>query len=237
MLAKDIRTGFALALPAGLGYIPLGLAFGLLTVHAGLPWWIAPLCSTLIFAGSAEMFMIPLLTAGSGLLTVALTIFFINFRHIFYALSFPWRKTSRGLPRFYSLYALTDEAYAIANAQRDNRWVSASLISMEASLQLFWVSGTLTGALVGQMLPSIPRGLDFALTALFITLLLDAYAAHRHLSPALLAAVSMGIASAAAPGNVLFVSLIIYAIALLALVYMTGRGSTQENIAEKGSDQ
>ena len=56
----EITQGALLILPAGLGMIPIGIAFGLLVVQSGLPWWMAPALSFFAYAGSLELLLITL---------------------------------------------------------------------------------------------------------------------------------------------------------------------------------
>jgi 4-azaleucine resistance transporter AzlC len=72
-----------------LSIFPIGLAFGVLVVHSGLAWWWATVISSLIFAGSLEFLLVGLLVAVAPLTQIAVTTFLVNFRHVFYALSFP----------------------------------------------------------------------------------------------------------------------------------------------------
>ena len=117
----EVRSGVAVTLGAGLGLFPLGMAFGMLVVQAGLPAWVAPLFSVVVFAGSVELLLVSLVVAGTPLLTIAVTVFLVNFRHVFYAFSFPLRVVRGRLARIYSMGALIDEAYAIA-AARPRGW-------------------------------------------------------------------------------------------------------------------
>ena len=114
----EVRSGVAVTLGAGLGLFPLGMAFGMLVVQAGLPAWVAPLFSVVVFAGSVELLLVSLVVAGTPLLTIAVTVFLVNFRHVFYAFSFPLGVVRGRLARIYSMGALIDEAYAIAAARQ-----------------------------------------------------------------------------------------------------------------------
>jgi len=72
-----------------MGLFPLGIAFGVLLTQSGFAWWWTPLFSLLIYAGSLEFLAIGLFLALTPLASVALTTFLVNFRHVFYGLSFP----------------------------------------------------------------------------------------------------------------------------------------------------
>jgi len=102
----------AIVVPVGLGLFSLGLAFGLVVVHAGLAWWWATVFTAVVYAGSLEFLLVGLTVAATPLLQVAATTLIVNLRHVFYALSFPLDRVDRRWAKAYSTYALTDEAYA-----------------------------------------------------------------------------------------------------------------------------
>lgn len=95
----------------------LGSGLGIMVAGSGLPWWVAPLLSGTIYAGSVEFLLVGLLTAAAPLSAIALTTALVNSRHLFYGLAFPLQRV-HGLARLYSIFALTDEAFALA-ATRD----------------------------------------------------------------------------------------------------------------------
>jgi 4-azaleucine resistance transporter AzlC len=174
--AHPLRRVVAVTAPIGLAFIPLGMALGLLVVHAGLPWWWAPVFAAVIYAGSLEFLMVGLAATAAPVATVALTSFIVNSRHMFYALSFPLHRV-RTLPgKVYSTYTLSDEAYAVGVSPEAAGWGTRPILLMQFLLHLLWVGGATLGGLVGEAVP-IERveGLDFALTALFIVLAIDAY--------------------------------------------------------------
>jgi 4-azaleucine resistance transporter AzlC len=165
----------AIAAPVGLGLFSLGLAFGLVVVHAGLDWWWATVFTAVVYAGSLEFLLVGLATAATPLLQVASTTLIVNLRHVFYALSFPLDRVNGTLAKIYSTYALTDEAYAVTSAEPSN-WTSRRILLVQAIFQVAWVSGATIGALAGSALPiERVQGVDFALTALFVVLAIDAY--------------------------------------------------------------
>lgn len=158
--------------------VPLGLAFGLLVVHAGLAWWWGTVFTTVVFAGSLEFLLIPLAVVAAPLTTVALTAAVVNSRHVFYALSFPLDRVHGAFARLYSSFALTDEAYALTAHPAARAWGTRQILLLQLMLHASWVLPATAGALIGTALPlDRLQGLDFALTALFIVLAVDAYRA------------------------------------------------------------
>lgn len=222
----EIARGLELSIAAGLGMFPLGVAYGLLVVQAGLPWWLAPALSTAIFAGSIELLLISLIATTAPLITIAAATFLVNFRHVFYAFTFPLNVVKNPVARTYSLYALTDEAYAVTAAKPEG-WTSWRLISLQAAFQGYWFFGGLTGVALGSVLPIQIEGLEFALCALFITLTLDALHSRGEVPSLLLAATSFAVAAVAFPNATLLMGLLLFAAALVARYFLTGkRGRT-----------
>ncbi|MBT2522585.1 AzlC family ABC transporter permease [Arthrobacter sp. ISL-28] len=203
---------------------PLGIAFGLMVVQSGLPWWVAPALSVAAFAGSLELLLIGMMLAATPLAAIALTTFLVNFRHVFYAFSFPLHIVRNPLARFYSVYALIDEAYAVTAASHDT-WTSRRLLSMQLAFQSFWVGGGLAGILVASLIPGHIEGLEFALCALFVTLTLDAARSRKHIPSVLLAGLSFALAVLAVPGQSLFAALLLFLTSLLVR-YAIGRHRT-----------
>lgn len=120
--------------------------------------------------------MVPLAAASAGAGVVALTTLIVNARHVFYALSFPLHRIRGTVAKLYSTYTLSDEAYAVAVSTEAQTWSSRSIILMQSCFHLIWITGATLGGLLGQALPvDRIQGLDFALTALFIVLAMDAY--------------------------------------------------------------
>ena len=111
-MRETLRFALLKTIPVLLGYLFLGIAFGVVLQRSGygLPW--ALLSSTVIYAGSGQFVMADLLAAGAGLLTVAVTTLLVNSRHIFYGLTFIER--FRGMKtRPYMIFSLTDETYSL----------------------------------------------------------------------------------------------------------------------------
>lgn len=201
----------------GLGLVPLGVAFGVVVTHAGLPWWSATLFTTFVYAGSFEFFLVGLVTALAPLATIATTAFLVNVRHVFYALSFPLDRVRGRAGIAYGTFALTDEAYALTTAERARAWPGARILWLQAFLQIYWVGGATAGALAGAFVPRRVTGLDFALTALFAVLALDAVRERRgDLPTPLLALLSALAARIAAPGEMLPVAFALFTAGLLA---------------------
>lgn len=218
----EIAAGLRSSLAVGLGLFPIGVAFGLLVIQAGLPWWLAPALSIAVFAGSMELLLVGLISSVTPLATIALTTLLVNFRHIFYPLSFPAHVVKNPILRTYSIYAMIDEAYAVTAVQPKG-WTQPRLIALQVALQCYWVAGGLVGVAVGELLPMQIEGLDFALCALFVTLTLDAARSWDEVPSVVLAGLSFLIAVVTVPGQALFAAMVIF-VGVLLVRYVQRRG-------------
>jgi 4-azaleucine resistance transporter AzlC len=213
----------AVAAPVGLGLFSLGLAFGLVVVHAGLAWWWATVFTAVVYAGSLEFLLVGLAAAAVPLGQVAATTLIVNLRHVFYALSFPLDRVNGVAAKVYSTYALTDEAYAVT-ASEPRSWSSRSILLVQLIFQAAWVSGATIGALVGAVLPiGRVHGLDFALTALFVVLAFDAYRARPDRVLALCAAGCAVVAALVVPNQLLVWAFAGYTAILLGRLWVGRR--------------
>ncbi|MBO1414329.1 AzlC family ABC transporter permease [Streptomyces sp. FH025] len=218
--APTARNDLAAALrdssSVGLGLFPLGIAFGVLVVHAGLSWWWATAFTALVYAGSLEFLLIGLVVAVAPLAQIALTALLVNFRHVFYALSFPLHRVGGRFGRAYSTFAMTDEAYALTTGRQARSWSGRRIIWLQVLCQFYWVAGATAGALFGALVPARLVGLDFALTALFVVLAVDAYRARRDVPTPALALVCALAARFLFPGQMLLAATALFTAGLLA---------------------
>ena len=212
-MIAEIRAGIRDSWAVALGLIPLGLAFGLLLTQMGFAWWWAPIFSLLIYAGSMEFLALNLVTAGVGPVSAAVTGFMVNFRHIFYGLTFPRDLVRGGAGRAYSTYALTDESYAIASALRPRSGVQ--VLTIQAFCQSMWVLPGIVGALVGEVIPAGIQGMEFALVALFVVLAWETFRNNRDLSLVLIAGGLAVLVGLMAPASLLMIALSAYFLLLL----------------------
>ncbi|WMY78787.1 AzlC family ABC transporter permease [Citricoccus sp. I39-566] len=222
----EIAFGIRLSLPAGLGMFPLGVAFGILVIQYGLPWWMAPALSIAVYAGSVELLLVGLIAAATPLATIALTTLLVNFRHVFYAFTFPLHVVRNPLARAYSVYALTDESYAIT-AANPRGWTSPRLLATQLAFQCYWVFGGLAGVLFASALPGTVEGLEFALVALFITLTLDACRTRKQVPSLVMALGCFAAAHILLPEQSLFVAMMLFVVAL-AVRYALSRQAGQD---------
>lgn len=174
-MTEKYKYAFTKSLPVMAGYIFLGIAFGILLSEAGYNVIWAFFMSVFVFAGSMQFAMIPLMATGASPITMAVTAFFVNGRHMFYGLSFTesFRKMKQ---RPYMIFALSDETYSVLCGCRNedpeekmrDAWFLIALFD-----QCYWITGSVIGAILGQALPVDFTGIDFSMTALFVVILLE----------------------------------------------------------------
>ena len=190
MNRKAIAAAFPVTIPVLMGYLAIGVAFGLMLQSIGYsaPW--ALLMSLVIYAGSGQYLGVSLLAMGAPLTQVALMTFIVNFRHLVYGLSLLEKFHNMGLRKFYMMFSLTDETYALLSSAQPPEGIPDRDFYFWVSLlnQSYWIAGSVIGAVAGQLLGFDTTGVDFAMTALFIVIAIDQWRSYpRHL-PALLGA-------------------------------------------------
>ena len=180
-----LQAAFPLTIPVMAGYLVLGMGFGILLESKGFGFWWAGLMSLTIYAGSMQYVAIGLLSSGAGLLTAAMTTFLVNARHLFYGISMVDAYKGAGKKKPYLIFALTDETYSLVThiPQGVNRHGYCLLVSVLD--QLYWVVGSVVGSLAGSLLPVNLEGIDFVLTALFVTILVEQWLTTQNHIPAL----------------------------------------------------
>lgn len=161
-----------LTLPVMCGYLFLGTAFGAVIAQAGFgPVW-ALAASTLVYAGSLQFVMVPLMAAGTSLIAVALTALMVNARHLFYGLSYIERFSRMGRLRPYMIFSLTDETYSVFCGMPGEE-SNGVMVRVALYDQIYWVAGSIAGALLASSLPVDLTGIDFSMTALFIVICVE----------------------------------------------------------------
>lgn len=210
-------------MPACLAVLPLGLALGVLVVQSGLAWWWGPVFAAVVLAGSLEFLLVGMVAAVAPLTQIAVSTLLVNFRHVFYALSFPLHRIHGRAAKAYSTFALTDEAYALTATPRATGWSRTRILSVQVLFHLAWVASVAIGTALGALVPPQVVGLDFAVTALFVVLGIDAYRIRRSLPLPVLA---LGCALAAAlvtPNDMLLSAMGLFIGALVASYLVTRR--------------
>ncbi len=183
-----VRTAFLKSLPVMAGYIVLGVGFGILLGEAGFgPLW-ALFMSLAVFAGSMQFVGVSLIAGGASVLTTALTTLMVNARHIFYSVSMYDLYRAAGKRKPALIFTLTDETYSLLCDGSAPAGEDPHRYRLLVSLfdYFYWVLGSFLGGLLGQVIPFDTTGIDFSMTALFVTVFVEQWTGTGEHRPALL---------------------------------------------------
>ena len=195
MKKSGIYAAFLDTVPVMTGYVFLGFGFGIVMHRSGYGVLWSGAMSLLIYAGSMQYMAVSLLTGGASLLTTALTTIVVNARHLFYGISMVDSYKGAGKKKPYMIFALTDETYSLVSRNQAPEGLSHHGYCFLVSLfdQCYWVGGTLLGALAGNLIPINYEGIEFVLTALFVTIFVEQWLSTKNHFPAI-----VGVAATAA---------------------------------------
>ena len=188
-MRKVFKPALTATLPVMAGYLILGFGFGIIIKANGYSTALAAAMSIFIYAGSMQYVAIGLMTGGASLITTALTTLMVNIRHLFYGVSMLEKYQNTGKAKPYLIFALTDETYSLvcgelpglAPEDRTNYELLVSLLN-----HLYWIVGSIAGAVAGSLIRFNSQGIDFALTALFLTVFTDHWLTAKKHGPALI---------------------------------------------------
>ncbi|MBE6030045.1 MAG: branched-chain amino acid transporter AzlC [Clostridiales bacterium] len=208
------------------GYLVLGMGFGIILDSRGYGVLWSFLMSFLIYAGSMQYLAVDLLTAGASLITAAFTTLMVNARHLFYGISMTEKYKGLGAKKPYMIFALTDETYSLVvndnipeGVDKKKYWFLVSLLD-----QFYWVAGSVIGSLIGSLIKFDTTGLDFALTALFVTIFTDQWLSTKNHTSAITGLLATFVCLVIfGSGNFLIPSMILITVSL-TLLKKTGRG-------------
>lgn len=189
---KTFSAAFPVTIPVLMGYLAIGMAFGLMLQSAGYGVLWAFLMSLTIYAGSGQYLGVSLLAAGAPLTQVAFLTLMVNFRHLVYGLSMLEKFRGMGKRKLYMIFSLTDETYALLSSAKAPEGIDEHDYYFAISImnQSYWIAGSVLGAVLGAALGFDTTGVDFAMTALFLVIAVGQWRAAGSHIPALLGGVA-----------------------------------------------
>ena len=198
-----LSKGAAAAWPICLGYMPIGLAFGVLAQKAGLSPLEIGLMSVMVFAGSSQFIGVSMLAAGASMVSIVATTFIVNLRHFLMssALAVYLKNANRKKLSFFA-YGVTDESFAVNLSKfKDEDWDLDSALATNFTANFTWIITTMLGGIGGQFIPEHTFGIDYALIAMFICLLVLQIRGFLYVAVAIIAGIMALFLSILIPGN------------------------------------
>jgi len=198
-----ICQGIIAAWPVCLGYVPIGLAFGVIAQKAGLQPYQIGLMSMVVFAGSAQFIAVSMLAGGAGAVSIILTTFVVNLRHflISSSLAIYMGGTRKWLLSLFA-YGITDESFALNLSRfKQGNWGITQALTVNHVSNFCWITATVAGGFAGEFIPAGAFGIDYALPAMFIGLLVMQLKGRRYIVTAVLAGTLAVIFAMILPGN------------------------------------
>lgn len=228
-------SGFAEAMRVAgvimLGLFFVGIGLGVLVHSYHLPFWVAPLLPAVVFAGSVEFVLIDMVSNHASLLSIAVMTLLINSRHLMYGLSYPIERVRGGLAKFYTVYTLIDEAYALNTGPDRHQLRASRILWIHVGLHLSVLTSATVGYVLGASFLSELKGVDFVMTALFAVLAIDAYQSSKDHTTAAIAGVSAAVGLVLAPQSMLLISMVVYLLLLVSrFVVAKRRGSLPDHM-------
>jgi len=186
--SKALKAAFPHTIPVLTGFLFLGIAYGIImsTKGYGIIWTF--LMSLIVYAGSAQYVAITYLTSAFNPIQALLLTLIVNARHVFYGLSMLDKYRDAGRFKPYFIFGLTDETFSIVCSTEPPAGVDRTWFQFFVTLldHVYWVTGSVIGALLGSAVSFNTRGLDFALTALFVVIFIGQWKSQRQHAPALI---------------------------------------------------
>lgn len=175
MKIKACRAALPYTIPVMVGYLVLGMSYGVLVTSFGFPFWVPMLTSLTIFAGSMEFVLVNLLLSGFDPIQAFFMTLMVNARHLFYGISMLDRYRGMGLKKLYMIFGLTDESFSVVSVTDapegvDQGWFSFFLTLLDHS---YWFAGATLGGIFGSLIHFNTEGLDFVMTAMFVVIFME----------------------------------------------------------------
>ncbi len=186
MRKRALKRAFVKSLPVMVGYIVLGIGFGILLRNAGYGVLWAFAMSLFIFGGSMQYVGVGLLAGGATVINTIITTIMVNARHLFYSISMINRYKGAGRYKPYMIFALTDETYSLLCDEEVPDDIDVNLYRFLVSLfnHTYWIIGGVLGNLIGAVLPFSADGVAFSMTALFVAAFTEQWLSSKNHLPA-----------------------------------------------------
>lgn len=204
---REFLDGFRDTLPLLIGMIPFGLAYGILGSQAGLTVMEVAFMSIVVFAGSSQLIAVQMLSQNVGFLFIVFSTLLVNLRHILMGMSLSLYLNRLRTSWLYLLaFGLTDESYAVSinyfqksGVDEGNPWF---MLGSAFGVYSFWLASSVIGAVLGfSIRDPLSWGLDFAMPATFLSILIPQITSMRILLVVLISGICAVAAMLLIPGK------------------------------------
>ncbi len=192
MKKQAFKVAFRDTLPVLTGYLFLGAGFGILLNQSGYGILWAFFMSLFMFAGSGQYLAVSLLASQASLLSTAIATLLVNARHLFYGISLVDTYKDTGKKKAYMIFGLTDETYSLVTQNEPPEGISRGQYCFLVTLldHIYWICGCVLGNVLGATLPISFEGVEFVLTALFVTMFVEQWLNNKNHRPAIIGVMS-----------------------------------------------
>ena len=187
-MKRNIKAAFVSSLPVMAGYLVLGFGFGIILQEKGYSaLWALPMSITM-YAGAMQYVSVDLLASGASLISAALTTLLVNARHLFYGITLIEPYKGAGKLKPYMIFGLTDETYSLVCSGKSPEGTDFHKYAFFLTVfnHIYWIMGGVLGALTGALVNLNFKGVDFAMTALFVTVFVEQWKGTKNHIPALI---------------------------------------------------
>lgn len=227
-----MKEAFIKSVPIMCSYLFVSMAYGIMMENARLHWYYSLFASLTIYTGAFQFVLITFLSSGASMVTIAVTALLMNSRQVFYSLSFLSDFRKMGRKKLYMIHTMTDETYAVNCTLEGEEQKNDVMFWVAFLSRCYWMAGAVIGGVAGQLIPFDLKGIDFCMTALFVTIFIDQWEKSKNHFPAVTGLI-IGIISLCIFGQTAFM--------LPALLLTSGillldtNGEIQKKIIRKGT--
>ncbi len=174
-IKSAFKCAFPYTIPIFAGFWFLGMTYGIYMNVSGFSFWYPMLMSMTIFAGSMEFVTVSMLLGAFNPLQAFAMTLMINARHLFYGISMLDKFKNTGRKKPYLIFGMCDESFSINCSADIPQGIDKGWFMFFVTLlnQIYWVSGSTLGGVLGSVIHFNTKGLDFVMTAMFVVIFME----------------------------------------------------------------
>lgn len=178
---RELRAAFPKTIPVLFGYVFLGITYGILMTTNGFPIWLPILTAAVIYTGSMEFLLVSILLSSFNPFSAFVTALMVGARHLFYGIAMLPKYRGSGPLKFYLIFTTSDETFALNYDAEIPEGLNAAHYYFFVSFldQCYWIAGAAIGGLCGSLIHFNTEGLDFVMTAMFVSIFMNQWLKDR----------------------------------------------------------